>query len=357
MKHAVSFVLCLALVLIGAGVVYNFVVLRPVNSVAPDTPEAPKRTNVRVQVLVPTTLDDIFVLTGRIEAWEATDISSEATGNIEWQGVEEGQYVKKGQELLRVDTTSLQNLYDQAKARRDLAVQELERARNLREGGISSPQTLDRAIMDRDVAEADLNVAKIRLDKSVIYASMDGIVDKLYREVNEFVDIGKPLVDLVQIHKVKAIVGIPERDIVYFAVGDKVEITLDALPDRRFEGTIYRIATSADLITRTFNTEIELDNQDGIFKPGMTIRARMVRGTFPDAIMIPVFSVLSLENQRFAVVEESGAARVRPIEVGILQGNQVQVTEGLAPGDRLIVVGQRDLREGDLVTVTAEVGG
>lgn len=355
MKHfLMSVVLCVLVIALGTGVTYALITLNAKNKAVTDAEKSDTITNVKVEVIRPVVLDDLLVLTGRIDAWKEVVLSAEVAGNIEWQGVEEGDRVRRGQELLRIDTTWYQTAHDQALAQDLLAAQELERAQRLRESGVSSPQELDRALAQQKVAAADLAAAKTQLGKTVVAAPIDGIIDTLEEERSEWASKGEALVRLVQVDRVKAMVGVPERDIRHFKLGDEVTVIPDALPEHVFTGTIYRMATSADKTTRTFETEIELDNAAALLKPGMTIRAHLVRGTYPDAIVIPIFAVLSLENQRFVVVEQGGVAHLRPVQIGVLRGDHVQITEGLEPGDRLIVVGQRDLRDGEPVRVMAE---
>ncbi|MBI2433816.1 MAG: efflux RND transporter periplasmic adaptor subunit [Candidatus Hydrogenedentes bacterium] len=353
-----TLLLCLLILGLGAGVVGGVLASRqedPTKAAASGA-AATKVVNVRVETLVAAPFEESLLLTGRIDPWEEVLLSAEAAGVIEWQGIEEGQRIAKDQELIRIDTSSVEVLMDQAKARERLTTQELERIHDLRTSGISSPQDYDRALTDRDLAAAEMNAAKTRLSKSVVSAPLDGIVDRLYEEQNEFVDVGKPLVRLVQIERVKAMLGIPERDLPRFHVGDEVQIMLDALPEIPYTGRIYRIATSGDLATRTFLAEIELQNPEARLKPGMTLRARLVRERYAEAIAVPIFAIISLENQRFAVLEKDGLARLQPIEVGAIEGNLVHVTSGLHAGDRLIVEGHRDLREGAAVQVLNGTG-
>ncbi len=352
MKKLVSFFLCVCIIAAGIGVLLGVKLLQSEKSISEEaTSYTPPPVNVQVRKLEPTTLDDVLLLTGYIEAWEEVLISAEVAGVIEWQGVEEGQKISRGDELVRIDTTWYQATYDQAAARHELMQQELARMKSLRKSGVSSPQQLDQSTTEEKTAKADVASARLQLDKAIVRASMDGVIDTLQHEENEWADRGAPLLKLVQVDRVKALVGIPERDIVFFQVGDEVQISLDALPEQQFTGKIHRIATSADRVTRTFLTEIALDNADKLLKPGMTVRTRLIRKQYENAISIPIFAVISLENQRFAVVADNGVARIRPIEVGILQGDQVQVTKGLQPGDQLIIVGQRDLRDGQAIQV------
>jgi len=187
-----------------------------------------------------------------------------------------------------------------------------------------------------------------------VHAPFAGVVDRLLMEKGEFVDIGTALARLVQVHKVKVCVGIPERDIRHFASGDLVRVVFDALPDQEFEGRIHRIATTADMVTHTFDAEIELDNPEGHLKPGMMARASLMRNKHPDSIVIPIFASVLLDEDRYVFVVEDGKARLRKIKVGIVQGSSVQVTSGLSEGELLVVAGQYDARDGEPVQVTEE---
>ena len=307
--------------------------------------------NVRVQTLQARTMEDVLTLTGSIGPWEEVTLSAELSGSIEWQGIDDGELVESGQVLLRIDTQSLQARHEQARSQLKLADQELTRIQALSRNGVSSPQDLDRVQANRDVAASDVRVSEIALSKSVVKAPLTGVADRVYREVGEFVDVGTELVRIVQVDRVKVVVGVPEKDVPRFVVGDTVDIVVDALPERAFSGTIYRIATTAEISTRTFATEIEVANPDGLLRPGMIARAILVRETFPDAIAIPIYAAITLDDRYLVFVESEGKAVARSIEVGFYQSNMVHVTSGLDVGDRLIVVGQRDLRDGQSVRV------
>lgn len=355
-KLAITAVLCVAIISLGGIVVYGASAKfkeREANR-AKGVGEV-RVPNVKVQILKPALLEDKFTLMGTVDAWESVTISAEVAGKIEWKGVEQGDTVKKGQDLFRIDTEAIQTRYEQAKAQAKLAAQEFERFQKLADRGVSAQRDQENAVANRDVAEANLRATEIQLKKSVAKASMDGVVSRVFSEQDEFTDVGKPLVSLVQLHKIKVRVGIPERDIPYFKAGDAVRVELDAVPGRFFDGTIHLIAPAADLVTHTFEAEIAVDNADGCLKPGMIARAHLVRKAYPDAIAVPLFSTVLIDNKRFAFVENGGKAELRQVEVGVIQGSNVQVTAGLKPGDRLIVVGQRDARPGEPVNVTETI--
>ncbi len=351
----------LSLVIIGGLSVVGGGIIAGVWAAQLSTPEPviekPDTTpRVAVQVVEPKEVRDILYLVGVAEPWEAVTISSEVTGKIEWQGVDDGDRAAKGQELIRVNTTSLQARLAQVRADFKLAEQELARLSELRERGISSPQEYDRAATNRESTAAMLKMAEIELDHSMIRGEFDGVVDRVFTEAGEYVSVGKPLVRLVQVDKLKVLVGVPERDVPRFNVGDSVLMRFDALPEKNISGRIHRIATTAEPSTRTFVTEIEVDNSDGVLKPGMIARVALARAVYPEAITVPMFALISRPEGRFVYVEDGERASLRPVEVGFFQNEQVLVSSGLSAGDRLIVMGQRTLNDGDTVRVVPAVG-
>lgn len=353
-KALISAILCFVVIGAGVGIVRFTGALN--DSVADGATmnagtASPKLARVVVREVRAERLEDAVMLTGKTAPWEELVLSAETRGRVEWQGVKKGELAKKGQELFRIDTDSMGARLDQAKAQRTLADQEFERIERLTGSGGVSKQERDRATADQAVADANVRVAELELAKSSVRAPFSGVVDAVLTKQGEFADTGTPLVRLMQIDRIKAVVGLPERLVPAFAEGDKVALTLDALPGRTFAGTIHWIATSGDRNTHTFRTEISIANTDGLIKPGMTVRARMVRNVFEEAIVVPIFTILSIKDGQYVFVEHDGVAELRLIEMGIYQGKNVQITKGLDAGDRVIVKGQRELSDGESVQI------
>ena len=316
-----------------------------------DVPVDKPIPKVVVQVLKAQTVQDTRILTGRIAEWEAATLSAEREGRIEAQRVEEGDRVSAGDELVRIDATKAVAHRDQALAESKLAEQELSRIQGLRDQSIASPRELDQAVARRQAAQAALRVAELELSESVVISPLDGIVDYLFQEKGEYTRAGSPLVRIVQVDRIKFVLGIPERDLPYFSEGDPVLAFVDAYPERTFVGMIHRIATSADPSTLTFITEVEIDNADGALRPGMMAKAVLIRADYPNAIAIPLFALLKEGERHYAFIEENGVAVRREVVVGFFEGEHILVREGLEAGERLVVVGQRQLEDGQPVQV------
>jgi len=353
-KFLVSLLIIGILALLGAGVVagvWAAQLAKP--EVKVEKPDTTPR--VAVQAVEAKEVRDLLYLVGVSEPWEAVTISAEVTGRIEWQGVDDGDAAVKGQDLVRVNTTTLQARLDQVRADHKLAEQEFKRLIELRERGISSPQEYDRAATKAESTAAQLKMAEIDFNHSVIRSEFDGVVDRVFTEPGEFVSVGKPLVRLVQVDRLKVLVGIPERDVPRFKTGDSVTLRFDALPERDIVGRIHQIATTAEPSTRTFITEIEVENTDGVLKPGMIARAALVRALYPEAITVPMFALLSRGSERYVFVENGNRAALRLVKTGFFQNEEVLITSGLAAGDRLVIVGQRTLNDGETVRVVPSV--
>ncbi|MEX2015995.1 MAG: efflux RND transporter periplasmic adaptor subunit [Candidatus Hydrogenedentales bacterium] len=350
-RGLISVALCALLIAGGVGVTMA-VAGRASDETAEAAPLKEKvRRNVAIEVVAPSTVYDRFYISGRIEPWESVTLSAETRGKIEWQGVEEGDIVQQGQELFKINRTSIEAQLDQARADVSLAEQELERARSLQREGLAATQEYERAMNQQQSAQAALQLLEIDFAKSVIAAPWDGVVDRLDKEAGEFVDVGADLVHLVQVDKVKALLGVPEREITYVAPGAPVALRLDAYPEQDFDGTVYRIGTSADAVTRTFPVEVAVLNPDGLLMPGMLARGAIVRTTYPEAITVPLFAVVSRADGRVVFVEEGGTVHATPVDLGAVQGDRVHVLSGLASGDRVVVLGQRELTDGEAVQV------
>jgi membrane fusion protein (multidrug efflux system) len=165
------------------------------------------------------------------------------------------------------------------------------------------------------------------------------------------VDKGKPFVDLVNVNKIKINVNVPELDVRYLKVGQKTVVRVDAFPDRELAGLIDFVAYKADPATKTFHVKVIVDNPQHDIRPGMIARVAFLRRIIPDALSSPLFAIVEKGGERLVFVEKDGLAEARTISFGVIEGDRVQITKGLQPGDHLIVVGQTEVEEGMKVQV------
>jgi len=167
----------------------------------------------------------------------------------------------------------------------------------------------------------------------------------------EFINRGEPLVDLVNVDKIEVNLNVPELDVRFFCPGQDARVRVDAFPGKGWKGVVDFVSFKAHPATKTFPVKVLVDNPGQEIRPGMIARVALVRRVIPDAMMAPLFALVDKGGERLLFVEEDGVARARTVEMGVINGDRIQILEGLEPGDRLIVKGQTEVEEGMKVQV------
>lgn len=313
---------------------------------------APSRSvQVSVSTVEPTAIRDVLVLPGETEAWEDVRVASDMTGRVEWIGPREGETVQKGQLIAKIDESTLKAALDRAQAAYELADEVYKRRQILLEKDLLSQEERDRSLTERSLAKANLRQAKVEYERAFLRSPIEGAINRLFVDEGEFIERGKPMLDLVNVDKIKINANVPELDVRYLEVGQKVPVSVDALAGSKFPGAIDFVAYKADPTTKTFHVRVVIDNPDHRIRPGMIARAAFLRRVIPDALVAPLFSLVDKGGERILFVEKEGVARARSVSTGVIEGAEVQITSGLEAGDRLIVKGQTEVEEGMKVQV------
>ncbi len=200
-------------------------------------------------------------------------------------------------------------------------------------------------------AESALEEARLYLRRSTIASPIGGFVDRTFNERGELVKAQDPLFRIVQTRPVKAVFHLAEKDVPYLREGMEADVTVQALASEPLAGQVEMIGVTSDPATSTYPLEVKLENAEGLLRPGMLARLRLLRQGLDGALSIPVFAVVSENGASHVFVYEGGTARRRPVSTGIVDGDRVQVTAGLAAGEQVIVKGQRDLEDGQGVAL------
>jgi membrane fusion protein (multidrug efflux system) len=169
-------------------------------------------------------------------------------------------------------------------------------------------------------------------------------------DVGEYADIGKPIADIVNIDRIKINVRVPELDVRYVKKGQQTPIKIDAFADRPLIGTVDFVSFKADSATKTFLVRSVIDNPEHDIRPGMIGRVAFVRRIIPDAVAVPLFAIVDKGGERIVFLEKDGIAESRTISIGVIEGDRVQITNGLNVGDHLIVKGHTEVEDGMKVT-------
>ena len=321
------------------------------NAVLPERPAV----NVVEQELMPGLMRDRMNLPGMVEPWEKLGILAEVRGQVEEVLVEEGSHVKQGDLIARLDTGDYENRRNSIKAAYNLALVNLKRLSGLHEQEIIAQSRYDSAKAEVDSLEADLATAELQLQRCFIKSSIAGIVNELPAKKGLYLAVGDPVATVLDIGKVKVIVGIPETDVDAVRKIDRFEITIEALGNKKITGTKYFLAVAPESMAQVYRLELKVENNLEEILPGMFARVEIIKQEFPDALAIPLYAVISRDDKHYVYLEEDGVAKRQEVKLGILDGWHIQITEGLKPGGKVIVVGQRSVDEGQRVNVVKRV--
>jgi len=327
------------------------------SGVAPDT--FTRVINVVVQELTPESFSEDIRLTGTVEAMQDVTVSAEESGVIRELLVEKGSSVRAGQPIARIDDRVLAPQVDQARAQAALARETWERRKRLyEEDKVGSELAYLEARYTAEEAQARLAALEERLARSVVRAPIEGILDDRFVEVGTMVSPGARVARIVDVDPVKVTAGVPERYAADVRPGAAVSVTFDVLAEPAFEGTIRYVGAAVNARNRTFPVEFTIPNPGGGIKPAMVANVSVVRRTVEGALVLPQDAVVRVSDGYvvFVVRSEGGAevAESRPVTLGASQGNRVVVVDGLEAGDRLVVVGQKQVANGDRVRVVEE---
>lgn len=339
----------IVVVFLTAVVVGLFLLPHPGRSV--EQPIEERTTDVKIMEVEPAELTDWVELPASVEPYLSTEVPAEVGGKIDWIGPKEGSLISKGASILRIDQRTFQAQVDEAQASYNLALNDCKRIGQLYEQGIISKEKVDQCETNLATSQAKLEMAKLQLEKATIHAPVSGVLNELYFDVGEYVRQGDKIADVVVIDPVKVLVKIPEKDIPYIKQGEKVNVVSRMLDKKQYQGTISYISVVGDLATRTYSVEITVPNPSREILPSMITRVRIVRQEIPDAITVPLFSVIPKGDFKAVFVEKDGRAEERQVKLGILDNNRVQILDGLRPHDHLIVEGHRELSDGEAVRV------
>jgi len=307
----------------------------------------PPPANVEVAAARAETVRETFHAVGTVEAAERVTVASEIDAVVVALPFEEGRYVGEGQLLARLNDTELLAEARRAAALREQARLSFERFRSLAEERVASSQDRDNAKAALDVAEADLNLARARLGKTRIAAPFAGAVGRRLVSPGAFLRTGDVITDLARIDEVKIVFAMPEVYLADLKRGARVAVTTPAYPGKEFSGAVDVVDPILDPGTRSVRLVARVRNPRAELRPGMSADVRAVLAERPGAVTIPAEAVFAegASNYVFRVNADSTVGR-REVKLGARQEGRVEVTSGVAAGDRVVRAGHQKLFEG-----------
>jgi membrane fusion protein (multidrug efflux system) len=325
--------------------------------------EAEKRAatkqEVSVQVVTltvkPAQIKEKLNLPATVESFENLWVKSEASGQVTNIFVQEGQIVKKGQVLVELDSRDYTTNLERIEANHKLVTIEFNRIAELFKRNIAAASEVDRLEAQLKDLEAQLKAAKLALERTRITAPITGRLNEIETRIGDWMSVDKPVAQILQMGEVKVTVGIPESDVSAVTDLKEADIIIEALDKLRVRGRKLFLSRQPSDLARLYNLELIVDNPDGRILPGMFARVEIVKKRFEDALAVPLYAVISQDDENFVYLENDNKAEKRPVELGILEGWMIQVKSGLNVGDKVIIVGHRQVDEGQAVQVIKNV--
>ena len=296
---------------------------------------------VKVQKLEKENIARTLDYTANLQADEQVYYAPAATGRIEKIYVEVGDRIKKGQLLVEMDRTNLQ----QAEVQLKNLETEYNRAKMLNETQSISKQAYDAAVTQYEVAKSNVDFLK---ENTRMLAPFNGVVTGKYFENGEvytgaaFGGASKP-----------SIIAI-EQYFLSVKKGTKVELKSSLYPDRVFEGQVSIVYPTIDPASRTFTVEVKIPNDDEALRPGMYGTINFFIGN-TETVVAPAIAVLKLQgaNDRYVFINKNGKAKRVSVNLGKRFEDKIElISDEIQEGDELIVVGQGRVIDGSPITIT-----
>jgi membrane fusion protein (multidrug efflux system) len=317
----------------------------------------PPRKSIAVETVIvnPQTLENKISAVGTILSNESVTIKPEVAGIINSIGFEEGNTVEAGKILFALDTDLLKAEYQEVEANYNFASSQFERAKKLKKDGVIPGEEFDdrqRAYLN---AKSRLNTLATRLKKHSIKAPFQGTLGSRQVSIGDYVGVGESLVNLEDLSQVKVEFFVSQRFINRLSQEQQVSVTIGSL-SQDYEGTIYLIDPKLDPETRSALVKATVPNPENLLKPGMFCTVTIVIETIENALAVPLEARVSRGEKHFLYIVEDDKAIMREVQLGIFAEGSIEITDGLKPGDRVIIAGLQKIGPGALVREAGEIG-
>lgn len=281
-----------------------------------------------------------------LETESTVDLYPQVAGQVEELLVEEGDFVKTGDPLVRIDEREWRVDAEEALVNLERTTAEFSRTESLFERNLINQQEFEAAKFNLEQMRLRHERAKIRLDHATVRAPFDGVVSEREVQVGARVGNNTKLFSLVSLQDMVARVFVPGRYLPDLASGQLATITSEFLPGQEFEAWVKRISPVIDPQSGTFKVTVGVKNPDNNIVPGLFVRASIVTEERAAALLLPKRAIVYDGGSQFVfTVDEEGLAKRLPLEAGFETADTIEIRSGLDEGDPVIVLGQSGLKD------------
>ena len=317
-----------------------------------ETPPVPVETSEPVR-------GDVYAMytgTAPIEAYAEADVIAKVGGEIRQLLVEEGDEVKKGQVLARLDGERLRLELNESEAKLRKLQRDYERNVDLQAKGLISDGDFEKIKYEMEALEAAFNLASLELDYTQIRAPIDGVIAERLVKLGNTIAAGDALFRVTSLDPLVAYLHVPERQYRNIGPGQPVAIEIDALSGERNLAAVSRVSPIVDPQTGTFKITVEISDEKRRIKPGMFGRLSVIYDVHENALQVPRSAIVEDEGMASVFVVEGDRALRRAVETGYGSRGMVEIVSGLQEGDQVVTVGHASLKQDSRVTVINREG-
>jgi membrane fusion protein, multidrug efflux system len=297
-------------------------------------------------------------VSGTVEPLRAVGVNAQVPGALVAVLAEEGDRVRQGQVLARLDDREVAAQAASAQANWEVARDALARARALRERQVITEAEYERDRAAEAAARAALEGIRTRRGYTVVRAPLTGVVTAKQVEAGDVVGAQSRLFTLADLSMLVVRVGVSELEVGRLTVGQPVRVALDAHPGMPFDGRIRRIFPAAEAATRQVPVEVALTGEGArAARPGYLARVAFALGAREGVLLVPESAVVGAAGGRAVFVVQDGRAERRTVETGLTTQGRVEILSGVREGEAVVVTGNASLRNDAEVRVVAGPGG
>jgi membrane fusion protein, multidrug efflux system len=299
---------------------------------------------------------------GTVVAVQGVTVSADLPGIVEKISFASGQRVRKGDVLVKLDTSQEEAQLAAANSQRNLSRLNLDRMRSLREDGVISQSEFDHAAAELTQGEARAGEVRATIERKTIRAPFSGVLGIRQVNLGQYLAGGDPVVPLQSLYPVYVNFAVPQEQMVRLHPGAAVHLTAEG--GIRATGTITAMDTSVNEATRNLQVQATFANTDGRLRPGMFVETKVVMGASNPIIALPAsaISYAPYGDSVFIVEDVKGpdgkpyrGVRQQFVKLGPARGDQVAVVSGIKPGEEVVTSGVFKLRNGAAVRVNNQI--
>lgn len=289
--------------------------------------------------------------TATLEAEAEATVAAKTAGVIEKILVEEGEPVRAGQVLARLDTERLRYELARATASREQAEQNFQRNESVFQRNIVSREAYDKTKYELETTRAAYDVAALNLREAEIKAPIDGVISQRYIKAGNAITVGAQAFRITRLDRLQAAIYVPERDIHKLAPQQRATVWVDAWPEQRFGAQLLRISPVVDAQSGTVKVTLQMDAGQRQLKPGMFARVEILYDRREQALLVPRDAVLAEDAAQSLFVVSGNRAQRRSVHIGYSDAQHIEIMQGLKAGEQVVVTGQANLKDDAPVSV------